>query len=264
MQLKGALRDGEHVRLGEFLTQLRALQLALASTERIISGEEKPATYYKVVNLTHSSPATVELEATPYKRANDIGEHVIKKFFYGLSRIQETGQISDEYDRIVLESYKGLGQMLHKNLSEVKLSTSGYDIQITSQFEARIDLLLGTDVLRDGSIEGMLEAIYLHNKANKFYIFPTVGPSKVVCHFSDDMMSGAIAAINRYVRVSGQLKFKERGFFPHEVEVEEMKVHPYESDLPTLVSLRGLAPNATGKLDSVDFIRSIRDAQDQT
>ena len=43
-----------------------------------------------------------------------------------------------------------------------------------------------------------------------------------------------------------------------------MKVHPYESDLPSLVSLRGLAPNATGKLDSVDFIRSIRDAQDQT
>lgn len=261
MQLRGAASDGEHVRLGEFLSQLRALQVALVSTERIISRDEKPCTYYKVVDLSHSSPATVVLEATPYKRAANLSEEVVKKFFIGLKQIHETGLVSDEYDRSTLETYKGLTETLRRNVTEIRLSTANYQIAITSEFAARIEHLLGSEVMREGSIDGMLEAIYLHNKANKFYIFPSAGPSKVVCHFPDEKMQDAIGAINRYVCVTGRMKFKERGFFPHEVEVAEMKVHPHESELPTLGSLQGLAPDATGQMDSVTFVRSVRNAQ---
>jgi hypothetical protein len=106
----------------------------------------------------------------------------------------------------------------------------------------------------------MLEAINVHNRVNKFHIFPSIGPVKVACHFPDEMLADAISAINRYVFVSGQVKYHKRQFFPHAVEVVEMKVYPEERELPTLESLRGIAPDATGELDSVTFVRRIRNA----
>ena len=190
MQLRGAASDGEHVRLGEFLVQLRALQLALIRTEQMISDEERPSTYYRITDLSHSSPATVVLEAAPYRRERpvDVGEQVIKKFFVGLKQISETGLVSEDYDRATLETYQKLSQTLQRNITEIKLSTPGYQISITPEFAARIEHLLGSDVVREGAIDGMLEAIYLHNKVNKFYIFPSVGPAKVTCHFPEEMM----------------------------------------------------------------------------
>ena len=260
IQLKGAFSDDHHVRLSDFIIQLNALQLALVNTESIISGSNKPSLYYRIIDLTHSSPSTVLLEAKPYQQVGDLSTEVVDKFFIGLRQIQETGQISDEFDRPVLESYKALGVTLRKNITEIKLSNGRYQIEITRQLEARIDNILGSETIVEGSIEGMLEAINIHNQANKFQIFPSVGPTKVACHFPDGMLREAIAAINRYVHVIGQVKYQSRGFFPHEVEVAEMKVYPEEHELPTLGGLRGIAPGVTGELDSVAFIRSIRDA----
>jgi hypothetical protein len=260
VQLKGSLSDDYHVRLSEFLTQLNALQQALANTETVISGSPKPSLYYRIIDLTHSSPSTVIVEAKSYNPDNDLSTDVVNKFFGGLRQIQETGQISDDFDRPTLEAYKGLSATLRKHITEIKLSNGENQFEITRRLEARIDHILGDEIIVEGSIEGMLEAINLHNNANKFHLFPSVGPQKVACHFPDALQPEAIAAIKRYVFVSGQVKYQRRGFFPHEVEVSTMEVYPQESDLPTLGSLRGIAPNATGKLDSVAFIRSLRNA----
>ena len=73
LELRGDAKDGEHVRLQEFVEKLSALQTALTNTERLIT-ERKPNTFYKVVNLSHNSPATIELEHRPgrwFMRAND-------------------------------------------------------------------------------------------------------------------------------------------------------------------------------------------------
>jgi hypothetical protein len=260
VQLKGSFSDDQHVRLSEFITQLQALQVALTNTESIISGGKRSSLYYRIVDLSHASPSTVIVEAKPYPQAPDLSVDVVDKFFSGIKQIQETGQITEEFDRPTLESYKGLSATLRKNITEIKLSNGTYQIEITRQLEARIDNILGSEIIVEGSIEGMLEAINIHNKANKFHIFPSVGPTKVVCHFPDAMLSDAIGAINRYVRVAGQVKYQMRGFFPHEVEVAAMEVYPEEHELPTLGSLRGIAPDATGRLDSVAFVRSLRNA----
>ena len=95
---------------------------------------------------------------------------------------------------------------------------------------------------------------------NKFYIYPSLGPKKVVCHFPEAMVLDAIKAIQHHVEVTGNLKFKHRDFFPHEVEVENLRVFPPVNELPSLMSLRGIAPNATDDLDSVAFVRKRRNA----
>lgn len=260
LQLRGKHEDGEHVRLADFITQLSALRLALINTERLISHRDRPTLYYRVVDLSHASPATVVLEATPFRHVNvDLSHEVTSKFFSGLHQIQETGEISPEFDRPILESYKALCSTLYRNTPGITLTNGQYRVEITPQLAARLEILLGTDSMEEGAVDGHLEAINLHNQANKFYIFPSAYPAKIVCHFTEAMTADAIAAIKRYVRVTGRVKYKKRSFFPQEIEVATMEVHSPASELPTLGSLRGIAPDATPKdLDSVSFIRSLR------
>ena len=258
IQLRGSANDEQHVRFAEFITELHALHTALMNAESIVARSSRSSLYFRVIDLTHASRASVVLEAIPRRSEHDLTADVVKTFFDGLRQIQESGQVSENFDRSILESYKALCAGLHKNVTEIRFSGDEYDIKIDWQLESRIDRLLGGDAIREGSMEGMLEAINLHNNANKFNLFPSAGPSKVVCHFHESMISDAINAIARYVYVAGQVKFKTREFFPHEIEVASMEVYPPEHELPTLASLRGVAPNATGDVDAVAFIRAVR------
>jgi hypothetical protein len=259
--MKGAASDGEHVRLQEFVIQLDALRKALWNTERLVSRTERTALYYRIVDLRHSSPAVILLEATPYRRQYDVSAQVIHKLFNGLLRIARTGQISADYDTETLLSYKELASTLHRHVTQIKLSSDEYEVDVTTELERNIDRILGSDILLEGSIAGKLEVINIHNKINRFHIFPSVGPVKVICHFPDQMLHQAIKAVGHYVSVTGQTKIRRGDFFPHEIEVFSMETYPDEEELPTLSSLRGIAPDATGGMDSVAFINAIRNAQ---
>lgn len=260
IQLTGSSSDEQHVRFSDFLIQFHALKVALANVERIISGHERPSVYFRVVDLSHRSPATVTLEAQGATLNDDLSGSVVDKFFDGLRQINEEGQISKEYDRATLEAFKGLGATLRKHVTEIQFSNDSFQIAYTREMQRSINRILGPETIEAGSIAGRLDAINVHNKANKFYLYPSVGPKKVVCHFPESMVAAAIAAIQRHVEVTGSFKYKRRDCFPHEVEVDSLRVFPPIGQLPSLRSLRGIAPNATGDLDSVAFVRERRNA----
>src|SRR5687768_3238056 len=67
VQIKGSAEDGGYPRLTEFLQQLDAIKSALKHTERLLSGSEERAVYYRIVKLKMASPATVVLEETPIR-----------------------------------------------------------------------------------------------------------------------------------------------------------------------------------------------------
>ena len=123
-----------------------------------------------------------------------------------------------------------------------------------------IDRLLGPESIQTGSISGKLDAINVHNKVNKFYLYPAIGPKKVMCRFPENMVREAIGAIQGHIEVTGTFKYRRRDFFPYEIEVDKFQLFPPISELPSLMSLRGIAPDATGGLDSVAFVRERRDA----
>ena len=60
--------------------------------------------------------------------------------------------------------------------------------------------------------------------------------------------------------MSGTLRYKQNEVFPYQIDVEKIEIHPPEEELPTLASLRGIAPDMTGSLDSVEFVRKLRNA----
>jgi hypothetical protein len=262
LQLTGANSDGQHVRFSDFLIQFHALKTAFSNIERIISGNERPTVYFKIIDLSHHSPAVVTLEAQTFNNAvsNDLSLSVVDKFFDGLKQIRDNQDVSKEYDRATLESFKGLGATLRKHVTHIQISNDEVDIEYTTEMTRKIDRLLGPVNTDSGSISGKLDAINVHNRTNKFYLYPALGPKKVMCHFPEYMVDEAIAAIQRHIEVTGTFKYKRRDFFPFEIEVEKLKIFPRIEELPSLMSLRGIAPNATGHLDSVAFVRERRNA----
>ena len=188
---------------------------------------------------------------------------MVDNFFNGLDHIRETQQMPDGYSYEVLDAFKEFTSKPFKNLSSFDIQREDRQpIAITDEIVSAIEEAVSGEFKNEGSMSGLLEAINIHDSTNKFTIYPLAGAKKIVCHFSSDKMQEAIDAINQHVCVQGSFKYRSKALFPHEVEVKEIEVLPPDSELPSLSSLRGLAPNATGDKDSVAFVREIRDAAD--
>ena len=261
VRLKGTREDGEHVRLSDFINQLHSLSDALTQADHLVTGSEKRSLYFRVVDLKHSSPATVVLEPVPLLLGEpDRSVAVVSKFFSSIRQIQESQDVPLGIGRPLLEALRGLAAGLRKNIRELVISTDDQSVEIDRMLEAKIAKILETEEIAEGSISGVLETINVHNKANKFVIYPSVGPRKITCHFPDVLIGQAVVSITKYIRVTGKFFYLKGDSFPHAVEVSGIQMLADSESLPSLGELRGIAPEATGDMDSVTFIRKIRNA----
>lgn len=260
IQLQGSPGDEGHLRLGELIKQLEFVRAALKQTERLVTGKDERFVYYKVVDLSHNSPAEVTLEAAALKEETkpQIVTRTVSKFFSNLRQIGNRGRVPPNVDLPALEAYRDLGSLLDKNVTTVKIINSHFSVDINEKFKEKVTEIIGPDEIIEGSMSGMLEWLNLHN-TNVFHIYPASGPKKLNCYFPSSLRQDVISAIDRHVRAYGQLRYKKRDSFPYAMNVTEIDVLPPEDELPTLASLRGIAQNTTG-LDAADFIRSTRDA----
>jgi hypothetical protein len=261
IRLHGAVEDDGHIRLTEFIKQLEAVKAALKQTERLITKSEERSLYYKIVDLSHSSPATIVIEATPLDQNVEVkvAAETVTKFFSNLRQVKR-GRVPSNIDLPALLAYRNLGSMLEQHVSEVDIINSEQSISIDEVFKSKVTEIIGPDERVEGSMSGTLEWLNLHN-TNRFHIYPTIGPKKVDCDFPPPLRDKVIAAIARYVLVIGELRYKKLSNFPYAIDVRDIEVLPPEDELPTLYDLRGIAPDATGNMTSAEFIRSIRDEE---
>jgi hypothetical protein len=259
IQLKGSPADNEHLRLSDFIAQLDAIKGALTRLEESITGSEKRSIYYRVVDLRHSSPATVVLDAAPTDDSlrNDVTNLVVDSFVGGIKKIRQ-GVMPKGFGYELLEAFRKIAQPMKKGVTEVTISTDDDRAEVTTDIEAQIDKLIGPDEIMRGSISGTLEYFNIHGGVNNFRIYPIVGPRKVDCHFATEMLPKALAGVTKYVNVEGELRYKSSEPFAYAINVAGIEIFPDEDQLPSLLDLRGIAPAATGDLTSEDFVRSIR------
>jgi len=251
--LKGSLNDDEHVRLNEFTKQLEVVNTVLQNIDSSIN--KTKSTYYRIIDLSHSSPARVVFEAVPFTNEENNTDIIINRFFKGLQDVIN-GIIPEYYDYKIFDSLKKIGS---SNITEILLSHNNKNINIPKNLSTSIDELLGPDEIIEDSITGMLEMLNIH-ASKKFHIYPVIGPKKVVCNFCGDLLEQkAIDGIKHYVNVEGDFKYKKLSPFPYVVDVKNIEIYPDEDELPSLSDLCGVAPDATNGMSSEDFIRRIRD-----
>lgn len=257
--IQGSPQDNGRVRLSEFIKQLEAVKSSLKQTERLITESDEAGLYYQIVELTYASPARVVIEpvATGPETVG-LGDRTVKQYASNLRQVAR-GRRPARADLTALQSYQNLTSMLRQHVGKVTIKDGGKPILIDSKFTSKIAKIIGPDELAEGSMYGTLEWLNIHRNINRFHIYPTVGPDKIDCEFPSDIKPQVIAAIDKYVQVSGQLRYKHLEKFPYAINVEHIEVLPPENELPTLYDLRGIAPDATGDLSAADFVRTLRD-----
>ncbi len=157
-----------------------------------------------------------------------------------------------EADDLIL--FKKLAAPLGKTVRQMWVGT----IEITADYVANIERRIAKPMTALGTISGWLDRVNVHDKY-EFDIYPAIHNRGIPCEFPEHMVEEVRKALKKNVTISGKMHYLPDAAFPHLVHVTSIEIHPVESTLPTLLDLKGFAPNCTGELPVLDYLRSIRD-----
>jgi hypothetical protein len=255
LELVGLPTIDGRIRLSDLLGALQQFRTALGQADIVASGARTAD--LRVVALSYSSPAQITVETVPYDRTNDRTEAITETFF-AASR-HEIRAPESENSRLLVNAFESLAGMVGKGVAAARLKNGTHRVELNQEFKLEAQKAISPQRTVHGSVRGRLEAINFHGGANTFWIYPFVGPKKVVCRFAEELSDKALASVKQRAIVKGSLHYKEGARFPHAIDVTDLDLLPPDSVLPTLSQLRGIAPDATGDLSSEDFIRQLRD-----
>ena len=264
--IESAKSGRKHVSLGDFSFQLDALRRVLSTTESFVSGKGAVIDW-QVVDLRHSSPAEVVLQPvhTRTKFTDESKEDIIFKTVNEVIGYLKTlsGEASPpfEMNRQLLGHYKTFSDRIQKGILKVSVRSETDTIKISKNIKSAIDAVILPETKSIGVVEGRLEYVNIHGNRNLFRIYSVMEPERMDCFFPPDKIEEAREALDRKIRVSGELTYPEGSDFPKAVKVETIELLPEDDELPSLMDLRGIAPDLTGSLSSEEFVRNLRDAE---
>lgn len=251
--------SGEDVRLDDFLEQLKTLKSALQETERIVYGVQKPTLYFRIRRLEKNSPSRVTVEAVSDQNPSpSYASRVVRTLGFNLRVISRRNKIPPQMDFPAMESYRELTIPAKTRHLNVIIQTGKGSVTLNAEFRRKIETMIGKDEVSLGSISGRIEKINLHDRAREFTLYPIVGASRVKGVFPSKDRALFVDAVDKYVTVHGRLSYKPWERFPHLITADAIEIHN-PNDRIGLQALRGLAPDATGILNSKDFIDEVHD-----
>lgn len=249
--------DETKVRLSDFLAKLGALKDALAQTERLLYGDDAQVEL-RVVELGQKSPPYVTIEAWAAGEFHGRERPLLDAFLRNLDAL-ELGEesVRTAMDLPALTAYRNLAPAKGGRVAELRISGGGVVRRIDRTFAGRVTQVVGPDELAEGSVLGALEMINFH-RVPRFAIFQTIRGRKVTCNFTPELKEQVIAALERYVKVTGTLHFKKWDPRPHEIDVKVIEVFPDENTLPEITDLAGINPDIIGDMASEEFLAAAR------
>jgi hypothetical protein len=239
--LEGLARDNGHVRLKEFAREIERLGSALYAAEGTAPADSGArAVYYRVVDLSHKSPASVTFEGVPNDPRVDPRALVLDSLFGLADRVNGGGDVG-EADLGLLRSFRDLAAPVGKRLRAARIISGERELDLTEPFRKRLADLLDPTTEAPGFLSGLLESINIHNWSKTFRIYPDIGPRQADCVFPAALLPEAVAAIGEFVRVRGILRYRANEHFPHEIRVD--RIERTEGEVPSVVGLRGAFPD---------------------
>lgn len=259
--LDGLESEGGHVRADEFVDRVGYLLEALNGIDRIIGDSPTPKLYYRVVQLSHSSPVKLTIEPVVKRGTRVPSDYITRcrtRFFRDLTAIRTMSKETEEIDLDVLEDIERLVFGVGQEFKAAGIKNGEDAVELDRQFENNVKKLTGEEDTSYGSLEGKLDTANIHGNISRFWIYPTVGAQKVRCDFLPGNKLLIRQALGEYVRVEGLKFFRASSPFPFRIKVRDFEVVSTKEAVP-IERLRGIAPDATGGMSSIEFIRKIRD-----
>lgn len=263
IQIAGDSTDRDRPRLDSLIEQLEALKRALMFAEREVAEDQRGPIYYRVTKLQQKSPATLTVEPVAVNWRRDPTNVVMHRFSRRLNQIK-TGKVPLAVSVEELEAYQELAPNRERHIREVKITVDAptvlkkpTELTMTERSAARIAELIGEDEITWGTVTGRLLAVNIHDR-NRIFIYPEIGPERVTCFFDSALREDVGRALGHYVQVSGKLHYKRRAQFTYLMtEAYTVEILDEAADLPKLSEMRGIAPNATHGMDTLDFVDSL-------
>jgi hypothetical protein len=245
MRLIGLKKNDGRVRLADFRTFCDHLTACLNRlADKVIGGHAE----YDITGLATGSAV---MEIGPNPETFMAGAATLECFRDTVSALQDDRPVHPKLDDDDLHLFRRLGSQVGRSLDGLELGSK----QITTQYVANIDKRLAKPVTAIGTLKGVLERINVHN-TTEFYIYPPLADRGVPCRFPEELVELVRKALKRNVTVSGKLHYLPDSAFPQSVDAEAIEIHPRDCDLPTLIDLKGIAPDSTGGMPVLDYLRS--------
>lgn len=246
------------IKFSDFLHALDAVRASLRTTANSLGVASQID--WRIKDISHSSPFTVELESGAVDKSTEIGSRqTVDTFFDFMDELSLHGRAPDRMNRATLEAFKRLANKQRLARCKITIANGSRSVRVSGLVESAADVNLAPATKTIGSIEGRLEYVNLHGQTNVYRIYPPVGPERVSCFFSnDELESKARAGLDHNIRLYGELTYAARAPFPKSIKVEDVVVLPKKEGAPDFLGLRGVAPNASGELSSEDFVSDLR------
>lgn len=250
---------GEPVDATDFVDFLAGSLTTLRKLEQSESPGTRPRIEYTLVDLKIGS-ATVAIRGEAPSTAPVRPESIAQAFAEGLVALEGGVLGLLGYEPDIQRSFERLVRPLKRGLRSVSVAVGEQRIELLAERFKDVALEPDLETASMGSFSGFIDAINVHTEPI-FYLYPVVGPSRIRCVFDRTLLESVRDALKHYATVYGLIETYEGNPFPALIVVERVEINPPESELPTLGSLWGIAPDLTGGIESTAFVRQLRDAQ---
>ena len=264
--IEGPKENNSHLELSVFAEKIGHF-LALLNENARESSEE--GVEFHITHLSHSSPATIECETVTREIGNaGVKECIATNAFEALDKnlnyIKEgnTNKLSPP----VLSTMERLSKFNPTKVARAELQLVRGDgrgktvYRLDDRFKEQLSNARYKEERVISTIDGKLEQINIHNRANTFRIYPSLPPaSHISCEFPQELLEKVQSSLGYFVSVSGECLYRPDAVFPYKIIVQEMAVLPPAEELPHMKDLFGLASGCTNGKSSEQFVREMRD-----
>lgn len=258
-QLEGDPQEDGLVRATDFVEFFEGLLRVLKNLERTTARGAGEVTY-RIASLEAHS-AAVELEVESADEGNYRANTIIDRFAEGTAALRRGTIDRFEADPDTIRAFKQLLAPLGEHVPAVLVKADSTEVVFSADNGTVPNFALESEVsdLSVGTFSGFIDAVNVHRESI-FFLYPAAGPTKIRCEFDRTMLDDVRMALKQYVTVHGLMAYRVGNPFPVRITVEKFEINPPAESLPTLASLLGIAPDLTGGLDSVSYVRRLRDA----
>jgi hypothetical protein len=198
--------EGETISPSDFGEVVREFAELLNDIDTELSPGPRPSLQWRIVGLSHSSPAQVDLLGEPTEGAPDIGLPLAQHCVGGFYLIEHEGTRPEAFSDDALERLRRIAALSGNGISTIRVEAPSIrqTATITKLTFANIDVVL-TQGYSVGGIEGQLDGINIH--AQPFFtVYDEVSGRAVRCYFALSDLERILDAMGTKVAVHGQLR----------------------------------------------------------
>lgn len=202
----------------------------------------------------------IMLFAEPKDQVKKSSIGVAKRYLSQMDNFRKGTDLIERFPERAIEPVRRVSAVLNNGVHQMNLRSAEMNVEVNKETLQHIDEAnRNRFYYSHGTVEGYL--LVLDSSGNKphFDIIETTAKNQVACYFDDMRIEqDAYRLWKRRVSAVGKIKYNQTGK-RISVQVYSLSPLPLDSELPlpTIHSLMGM--NITGGVDSVQYIRGLRD-----